>query len=98
MATAIAVGAGIAVAALVGRAALKAGGRIGGKSFYRGGFEPKMTKREAALVLGIRESASKDKLKEAHRRIMLLNHPDRGGSPYLASKINEAKDMLDKRR
>ncbi|CAO3627914.1 hypothetical protein PS15m_002685 [Mucor circinelloides] len=64
--------------------------------FYKGGFDAKMNKREAALILGVRESAAtKQKIKEAHRRIMLLNHPDRGGSPFLALKINEAKEFLD---
>ncbi|XP_068148477.1 mitochondrial import inner membrane translocase subunit TIM14 isoform X3 [Drosophila tropicalis] len=63
--------------------------------YYKGGFEPKMSKREAALILGVNPSANKLKIKDAHKKIMLLNHPDRGGSPYLAAKINEAKDFLD---
>lgn len=62
--------------------------------YYRGGFEPKMTKREAALILGIGQSSNGAKVKEFHRRIMLINHPDKGGSPYLAAKINQAKDLL----
>lgn len=64
------------------------------KTFYDGGFEDKMTRREAALILGIRESASVDRVKEAYRKLLPLNHPDKGGSAYIATKINEAKDLL----
>lgn len=68
--------------------------RFLGKKFYEGGFEEEMTRREAALILGIRESAPKKKVREAHRRLAMLNHPDTGGSTYVASKVNEAKEML----
>ncbi|PAV79145.1 hypothetical protein WR25_16600 isoform B [Diploscapter pachys] len=63
--------------------------------YYRGGFEPKMSRREASLILGVPPTAKPQKIKEAHKRIMIVNHPDRGGSPYLAAKINEAKDYLE---
>ncbi|OMO72569.1 hypothetical protein CCACVL1_17713 [Corchorus capsularis] len=64
------------------------------RRFYEGGFQAVMTRREAALILGVRESVAIEKVKEAHRRVMVANHPDAGGSHYLASKINEAKDVM----
>ncbi|EFJ09595.1 hypothetical protein SELMODRAFT_427951 [Selaginella moellendorffii] len=64
------------------------------RKFYEGGFQPTMTRREAALILGVRESVAQEKIKEAHRKVMVANHPDAGGSDYLATKINEAKDVL----
>ena len=64
------------------------------KWHYRGGFEDDMTTSEAAKILGIRESSGVDAVRKAHRKLMILNHPDAGGSTFLAGKINEAKDKL----
>ena len=36
------------------------------RRFYDGPFESKMTRREAALILGVRESASPERIKEVH--------------------------------
>ncbi len=46
-----------------------------------------MTRVEAARILGLRTEATEDKIKEAHRRIMIANHPDAGGSSYIAAKV-----------
>eukprot|EP00884_Botryococcus_braunii_P013022 jgi/Botrbrau1/21720/Bobra.43_1s0114.1 len=98
MTTPIIAGLAVGVAAYAGKAAVEFATKLRSsprmRQFYKGGFLPEMTKREAAQILGIRESSPEDRVKEAHRRIMVANHPDAGGSAYLAAKINEAKDML----
>lgn len=64
------------------------------RSPYKGGFEEEMTRREAALILGVRESADPKRIKDRHRKLLMANHPDAGGSTFLATKLNEAKDVL----
>ena len=53
-----------------------------------------MTRAEAFRILGIQEDASGEEIRAAHRRLMKQAHPDAGGSNYLATKINQAKDFL----
>ncbi|KAL6559322.1 hypothetical protein OROGR_004439 [Orobanche gracilis] len=99
MASPIIVGATVGTAALGARYLVRAWQAINGRGprarrFYPGGFEKDMNRREAALILGVRERDAATKIREAHRRVMVANHPDADGSHYLASKINEAKDIL----
>lgn len=93
MSTIVAAGLALAAIGTLGRYALRAGVGVGVR-YYQGGFEQIMTKREASLILGISPMSTADRIKQAHKRLMVLNHPDKGGSPYVASKVNSAKDVL----
>ncbi|MGG5885762.1 hypothetical protein ACLF3G_01395 [Falsiroseomonas sp. HC035] len=53
-----------------------------------------MSRAEALAVLGLAEGASLDEIRAAHRRLMRSAHPDQGGSDWLASRLNEARDVL----
>ncbi len=55
-----------------------------------------MTREEALRILGLKDGATPDDIKAAYRKLMGQLHPDRGGSDYLAAKVNQAKDFLVK--
>jgi len=53
-----------------------------------------MTREEAFAVLGLAEGAAENEIRAAHRRLMRAAHPDQGGSDWIASRLNEARDIL----
>lgn len=57
-----------------------------------------MTRDEAYEVLGLRPGATERDIRDAHRRLMRGAHPDGGGSDWLASRVNQARDVLLGRR
>lgn len=53
-----------------------------------------ITDAEAYDILGLTPGASREEIIQAHRRLMQRMHPDRGGSQYLAARLNAARSHL----
>jgi hypothetical protein len=53
-----------------------------------------ITPEQARAILGVGKNASADEIRQAYHRLMKKLHPDQGGSDYLASQINAARDVL----
>ena len=53
-----------------------------------------MTRAEAYEVLGLQAGVSEAAIRLAYTRLMRAAHPDAGGSDWLASRINQARDVL----
>jgi len=57
----------------------------------RGG---QMSRAEALDILGLDEGADRDAIEAAYRDLIVKNHPDHGGTDWLAAQLNEARDTL----
>jgi hypothetical protein len=72
--------------------------RGGSEQSYQDGSQPnnlsELSEKEAYEILGLEPDAAREDIIKAHKRLMQRLHPDRGGSDYLAAKINAAKDKL----
>lgn len=71
-------------------------GRLGPSPFSAPGQRTNaaMTREEAYDVLGLQPGATEQEIRAAHRRLMRGAHPDGGGSDWLASRVNQARDVL----
>ena len=62
-------------------------------------WEPKTSARAQAVfrarkLLGVSAAASRDDVLAAHRRLVTMVHPDRGGSNAQVHEANAARDLL----
>src|SRR3984957_15820147 len=53
-----------------------------------------MTPEEAYQVLGLQPGATEAEIRAAHHRLMRSAHPDSGGSDWVATRVNLARDVL----
>ena len=58
---------------------------------------PGLSRRDAAALLGVPETATPVEVEAAHRRLMRRAHPDVGGTAGLAAQLNAARDTLLRR-
>lgn len=71
--------------------------RRDGRRDLRDDGEPeteRMSRGEALEVLGLEPGADEAEIRAAHKRLLRLVHPDRGGSAYLARRVYQARDAL----
>ena len=62
--------------------------------FMRAGPSRSQERLRARKLLGVRQGASRQEVIEAHRNLIAMVHPDRGGTNDLVHEANAARDLL----
>ncbi|MEL0091524.1 MAG: TraG/TraD family protein, partial [Rhodospirillales bacterium] len=57
----------------------------------------RMSRPEALSTLGLVEPVTTAEINAAYKRLISKVHPDVGGNAFLASRVNEARDVLLKK-
>lgn len=57
-----------------------------------------MSRADALAILGLGPQATEAQVQERYKQLMRDAHPDHGGDPDLAVKLNQAKEVLTKHR
>ena len=65
-----------------------------GDSYENPASDAQIDHKLALEILGLEDPIIQEDVIKAHRQLMQKLHPDRGGSDYLAKRINLAKDFL----
>ncbi len=58
------------------------------------GFDGTMTRKQALEILELKEGATREEITAAFKRMMIKNHPDQGGSTFIAKLLNQARAVL----
>ena len=54
----------------------------------------KMSREEALKILGLTDDATRKEILDSYHSLIKKNHPDLGGSDWITSQLNKAKETL----
>lgn len=57
-------------------------------------IEEELSLQNAYQVLGLKSGVSRKEVFNSHKKLMMVNHPDKGGSEYIAQLLNQARDKI----
>ncbi|MBV7255371.1 molecular chaperone DnaJ [Pacificimonas sp. WHA3] len=78
----------------IGLPLIGAGGFLAWRGFARTAASGAMTLKDAAALLKVKQTASVEEIRAAHRLAIASAHPDKGGTDAESAKLNEARDLL----